>query len=65
MREAVAKGLHKSTIAECVEDQETLEMLKGFGVDSAQGYHFEKPQDDHPMMMTMMARRNRELPLGT
>jgi len=62
---AVAKGLHKSTIAECVEDQETLEMLKGFGVDSAQGYHFEKPQDDHPMMITMMARRNRELPLGT
>jgi diguanylate cyclase (GGDEF)-like protein/PAS domain S-box-containing protein len=62
---SVAKGLHKATIAECVENEETLEMLKGFGVDSVQGYHFEKPQDDHPMMMTMIGRRNRELPLGT
>ena len=62
---SVAKGLHKVTIAECVEDEETLEMLRGFGVDSVQGYHFEKPQDDHPMMMTMIGRRNRELPLGT
>jgi len=62
---SVAKGLHKATIAECVEDEETLEMLKGFGVDSVQGYHFEKPQDDHPMMATMIGRRNRELPLGT
>jgi diguanylate cyclase (GGDEF)-like protein/PAS domain S-box-containing protein len=62
---SVAKGLHKSTIAECVEDEETLDMLRSFGVDSVQGYHFEKPQDGYPIMMSNAVRRNRELPLGT
>jgi EAL domain-containing protein (putative c-di-GMP-specific phosphodiesterase class I) len=62
---SVAKGLHKSTIAECVEDADTLEMLKSFGVDSVQGYHLEKPQGEHVMMTNVMGRRNMELPLGT
>ncbi len=46
----VARGLHKTTIAECVEDEETLVMLKGFGVDCVQGYYLEKPRADHPLL---------------
>jgi EAL domain-containing protein (putative c-di-GMP-specific phosphodiesterase class I) len=41
---SVAKGLHKTTIAECVEDENTRVMLKDFGVDFVQGYHLEKPR---------------------
>jgi len=47
----VARGLHKTTIAECVEDEETLVMLKGFSVDCVQGYYLEKPRADHPLML--------------
>ncbi len=54
---AVARGLHKTTIAECVEDEATLEMLKTFDVDCAQGYHLERPRDDHPLIVA--ARRAR------
>jgi diguanylate cyclase (GGDEF)-like protein/PAS domain S-box-containing protein len=39
----MAKGLGKKTIAEFVEDQETLELLRPIGVDYAQGYHIAKP----------------------
>ena len=49
---SVARGLHKTTIAECVEDEETLEMLREFGVDCVQGYFFEKPRVDHPLLAT-------------
>ncbi len=44
----VARGMGKVTIAEFVEDAETLEMLKRFGVDMVQGYHLDMPQHDHP-----------------
>jgi diguanylate cyclase (GGDEF)-like protein/PAS domain S-box-containing protein len=44
---AVAKGMRKTTIAECVEDRQTFEMLVGFGVDSVQGYYLERPHADH------------------
>ncbi|HVS27178.1 MAG TPA: EAL domain-containing protein [Burkholderiales bacterium] len=43
----VARGMRKITVAESVEDKETLEMLKGFGVDMLQGYYLEKPHADH------------------
>ncbi len=49
---AVARGLRKTTIAECVEDEETLEMLRDFGVDCVQGYFFEQPRNDHPLLVT-------------
>jgi len=49
---SVARGLRRTTIAECVEDEETLEMLKAFGVDCVQGYFFEKPRSDHPLLVT-------------
>lgn len=39
----VAKGLGKATVAEFVEDAETLEMLRGMGVDFAQGYYIGRP----------------------
>jgi diguanylate cyclase (GGDEF)-like protein/PAS domain S-box-containing protein len=49
---SVARGLHKTTIAECVEDDETLGMLKAFGVDYVQGYYFERPHADHDLLKT-------------
>ena len=39
----VARGLGKETVAEFVEDEATLELLRGFGVDFAQGYHIGLP----------------------
>jgi len=44
----VARGMRKTTIAEYVEDAETLEMLRHFGVDMVQGYHLDMPRDHHP-----------------
>lgn len=46
----VARGLGKKTVAEFVENQEILEMLRSFGVDMVQGYHLDKPQADHPAL---------------
>lgn len=42
----IAQEFGKKTIAEYVEDEETLKILKEIGVDYAQGYHFGKP---HPL----------------
>ena len=39
----VSQALGKKTVAEFVENEEVLEVLKGFGVDYAQGYHIGKP----------------------
>jgi diguanylate cyclase (GGDEF)-like protein/PAS domain S-box-containing protein len=44
----VARGMRKATIAEFVEDAETLEMLKRFGVDMVQGYYLDMPRANHP-----------------
>jgi len=44
---AVARGLRKLTIAECVEDRQTFDMLKGFGVDAVQGFFLERPHAGH------------------
>ena len=44
----MARGLEKTTIAECVEDQATLELVRELGVDYAQGHHLGKPEpNDH------------------
>lgn len=40
----VAKGLGKETIAEHVEDEETVELLRSYGVDMAQGNHLGVPR---------------------
>lgn len=41
----VAHALGKQTIAEYVQDAETLELLRAWGVDYAQGNHIGKPCD--------------------
>jgi diguanylate cyclase (GGDEF)-like protein/PAS domain S-box-containing protein len=40
----VATALGKKTVAEFVEDQETLNVLRDIKVDYAQGYHLGRPQ---------------------
>lgn len=39
----IARGLHKKTIAEFVEDEQTLDLLREYGVDYAQGYYVGEP----------------------
>jgi len=39
-----ASNLDIQTIAEFVEDKESLEILEGMGVDFIQGYHIGKPK---------------------
>ncbi len=46
----VARGLNKQTVAEWVEDQATLDMLRAFGVDLAQGYYLQYPTAQHPWL---------------
>jgi diguanylate cyclase (GGDEF)-like protein len=48
----VAQGLRRTTIAKCVEDEETLRLLNNFGLDYAQGYHFERPHAEHLLLRT-------------
>ena len=40
----IARGLGKKTIAEFVGDEETVDVLKGLGVDFAQGFHTGRPR---------------------
>ncbi len=40
----LAKSLGKQTIAEFVEDEETLDILRTIGVDCAQGFHIGRPR---------------------
>ena len=42
----VAHALDKVTIAEFVENEESLKLLRQFGVDYAQGYQIGKPKED-------------------
>jgi EAL domain-containing protein (putative c-di-GMP-specific phosphodiesterase class I) len=46
----VARGLKKLTVAECVEDGGTLDVLRTFGVDLAQGYYLQEPMAQHPSL---------------
>jgi diguanylate cyclase (GGDEF)-like protein len=41
----IAHGLGKATIAEYVQDDTTIEMLREYGVDMAQGFHLGRPVD--------------------
>ncbi len=41
----IARGLGKQTIAEFVQDDETTQMLREYGVDMAQGFHLGRPVD--------------------
>jgi diguanylate cyclase (GGDEF)-like protein/PAS domain S-box-containing protein len=59
----VARGLHKTTIAECVEDEETLSMLKSFEVDCVQGFYLERPRSDHPLLLGTSRLKNTNMEL--
>ncbi|NAZ81202.1 EAL domain-containing protein [Kineococcus sp. R8] len=41
---AVCRGLGKQTVAEHVQDEASLALLRSFGVDRAQGFHLALPQ---------------------
>jgi PAS domain S-box-containing protein len=40
----IARGLGQETIAEGVENRETLDLLRRYGVDYAQGFHLGRPR---------------------
>ncbi|MBI2472245.1 MAG: EAL domain-containing protein [Planctomycetes bacterium] len=40
----ISRGLGKKTIAEFVENEEIMRLLREYGVDYAQGYHIGKPR---------------------
>ncbi|MGA2009788.1 MAG: EAL domain-containing protein [Solirubrobacteraceae bacterium] len=44
----LARGLDKQTIAEGVENEEVLALLRSFGVDYAQGFHLGRPEPVDP-----------------
>ena len=39
----IAQGLGKQTVAAFVQDEETANMLRSYGVDMAQGFHLGRP----------------------
>ena len=39
----MAHDLGKQTVAECVDDEATVDWLRGAGVDYAQGFHLGRP----------------------
>jgi diguanylate cyclase (GGDEF)-like protein len=45
-----AQRLGKKTVAECVEDMETLELLRELGLDCAQGYLIGRPDPAMPTL---------------
>jgi EAL domain-containing protein (putative c-di-GMP-specific phosphodiesterase class I) len=51
--------LKLTTVAEYVEDLETLELLRDLGIDYAQGYLFGKPDPDIPIDPQELAVENR------
>ncbi len=57
----VAHGLGKITVAEFVEDSQTLEMLTELGVDMAQGFYLDRPSATHPGL-TQVPTINQTLP---
>jgi diguanylate cyclase (GGDEF)-like protein len=46
----IARGLGKATIAEYVQDDQTIEMLRDYGVDMAQGFHLGRPVELEEML---------------
>lgn len=46
----VARGLGKTLVAACVEDAETLALIRKLGVHLAQGYCLDRPAADHPAL---------------
>ena len=40
----LARKMEIITVAECIEDRETAEMLRDMGANWGQGYYFGRPQ---------------------
>jgi EAL domain-containing protein (putative c-di-GMP-specific phosphodiesterase class I) len=53
----IAHALGKETIAEFVENEDSLKLLAEFGVDYAQGYYLGRPDITYPRE-TAGARKN-------
>jgi len=55
----IAHSFGKRTIAEFVEEEQTLALLRGFGVDYAQGFYISEPQvEPAPVAATLHAVGN-------
>ena len=52
----IAHSFGKQTIAECVEEAETLALLQSFGVDYAQGFHIAEPEVEPPLIGATLHR---------
>ncbi len=50
----IAHSFGKRTIAEFVEEEQTLALLRSFGVDYAQGYYISEPQAEPPPVMATL-----------
>ena len=57
----ISRGMGKQTVAEQVEDARTLEMVREFGIDFAQGYFVGRP---HPLERTYLTATP-SMPLDT
>ncbi|MDQ2695742.1 MAG: EAL domain-containing protein [Pseudomonadota bacterium] len=57
----VASGFGKKTIAEFVESAETLELLRVYGIDYAQGYHISKPASAEALLPQSASTREQRL----
>jgi EAL domain-containing protein (putative c-di-GMP-specific phosphodiesterase class I) len=55
---SLAEGFGQKTVAEGVEDDETLSMLRDFGVDYAQGYAIARPMPVADVLNTTDERRS-------
>ena len=55
----VARGLGMRVVAEYVEDERTLTLLRAFGVDLVQGYHLDHPVRCHPALVSAALVRPR------
>ncbi|OGI41007.1 MAG: hypothetical protein A2V91_04420 [Candidatus Muproteobacteria bacterium RBG_16_64_10] len=50
----IAHSFGKQTIAEFVEDANTLALLQSFGVDFAQGFHISEPEAEPPAVAALL-----------
>ena len=46
----VARSMGQRTVAEFVEDAETLKLLREYGVDFVQGHYLDRPRANHPAL---------------
>jgi diguanylate cyclase (GGDEF)-like protein/PAS domain S-box-containing protein len=56
---ALARGLGKRTVAECVENAATLRLVRDVGIDLAQGYYIGRPAPALPIICAAAGRRRR------